>query len=208
MARTVVGYLPGGFLNAAASTGPTGSTETVTGLPIATGLNVGQFQEFSDTEAAQYSSPNGLKLYGGTYMWVQLDPAITGTTKVKVGAALFWLESQTGKVVTTTSSANAPDFAGVSIDSNFGAQLPYAFIQQNGKASVLFNGTLANSASYGDTVNLNQSSLGVWDGTFNNLQAVGATTAENLPSFVGNSLVVAVAGGTQLVRITRAIARF
>ena len=40
--RTTVTYLAGGYLNAGASATAGGSTEPVTGLPIATGVNVGQ----------------------------------------------------------------------------------------------------------------------------------------------------------------------
>ncbi len=55
MARTVVGYI-NPFLNKMASASPTGSVEVVTGASIGTGLDVGQFQEFSDGAAALYSS--------------------------------------------------------------------------------------------------------------------------------------------------------
>lgn len=55
MARSVVGYI-NRFLNSSASSSPTASVEPATGLPIATGLQVGQFQEFSDAEALTYSN--------------------------------------------------------------------------------------------------------------------------------------------------------
>lgn len=55
MARTVVGYI-NPFLNKMASASPTGSTEVVTGAAIGTGLDVGQYQEFSDGAVALYSS--------------------------------------------------------------------------------------------------------------------------------------------------------
>ena len=44
--RTVVGYIPGGFLNSAASATVTGSTDAETGIPINTGLGVGQIAEY------------------------------------------------------------------------------------------------------------------------------------------------------------------
>ena len=49
--RTVVGYIGSNGLNNMASTSPTGSVEALTGLPIATGLEVGQYQEFKGSEA-------------------------------------------------------------------------------------------------------------------------------------------------------------
>ena len=55
MSRTVVGYVRQ-YLNNAASATATGSTEAATGLPIATGVNVGAFYELSDAEALRYSS--------------------------------------------------------------------------------------------------------------------------------------------------------
>ena len=44
MARTVVGYISANGLNNMASASPTGSIETVTGLPIQTGNNPGNFR--------------------------------------------------------------------------------------------------------------------------------------------------------------------
>lgn len=55
MARSVVGYIRQ-FLNSSATASPTQSVEATTGLPIATGTNAGEFQEFSDAEALTYSS--------------------------------------------------------------------------------------------------------------------------------------------------------
>lgn len=55
MSRSVVGYIKG-FLNTSASSTPYLSTDAETGLPIATGIGPGVFQEFGDGEALQYSS--------------------------------------------------------------------------------------------------------------------------------------------------------
>ena len=54
--RTVVNYVPNGFLDRGASATVTGSTDAESGLPIATGLTLGSFQEFNDAQALKYSS--------------------------------------------------------------------------------------------------------------------------------------------------------
>ncbi len=196
MSRSVVGYIRK-YLNTSASASVYGSTEPATGLPIATGIGLGVFQEFTDAEALQYSNPAGVQLYSGTYQWVKLDPAVTGT--VPLGSALYWLQTATGPIVTTVASGNAPDFAGVSIDPNFGASLPYAFIQNNGKCSCLFDATLA--AIYGAGVILTS----VTATTFTAL-AAAATASTGLS--VGYSLAAIPVSTVGLVRITRPIVRF
>ena len=197
MSRTVVGYIKK-YLNLSASATPTASTEAATGLPIATGITVGAFQEFSDAEALTLSNPSGLTLYSGTYQWVQLDPSVTGT--VPVGAPLYWLRTATGYVVTTVATANTndPDFAGVSIDPNFGAALPYAFIQNNGKASLLFDSSQA--PTYGAVVNTTSGAA-----TF---AALASGTVTTTRATVGYALSSGSAGTVQLARITRPIVRF
>lgn len=281
MSRTVVGYIRQ-FLNNAASASPTGSIETVTGLPIGSGANPGVFSEFSDSEALQYSNQGVVSLniltagsgqtpgvynvtasaggavaqitvaaggtvtaqpvitvaggpytdaaiptftlaaggtpatfqavigvlYSGVYAKVQLDPAVTGN--VLPGSALYWLESSSGPVVTTTIAANAPDFAGVSIDPNFGAALPYAYIQQNGKARCLFDATLTNGGTlaFGDHIALRQASAGVYKTTFDDFSALGATTAMAPNAYVGMALTTPVASSSSLVRITRYPSRY
>ena len=269
MSRTVVGYVRQ-FLNNSASASPTGSVETVTGLPIGTGSNSGSFSEFSDGEALQYSSqgvvsvnlltagsgqtpgtytatassggaviqyvvagggtitaqptvvtPGGPYtdaaiptftiaaggtpgtvqavigvLYSGVYAKVQLDSAVTGT--ILPGTPLFWLQTATGPVVTTTVSGNFPDFAGVSIDPAFGAANPYAWIQQNGKARVITKTT--GFATYGDGVIISIDGL-----AFTGVATTNATvTALN----VGYALVVTTALSSGLVRITRYPSRY
>jgi hypothetical protein len=277
MARTVVGYIPSGFLNSAASASPSGSIDAETGAKIDTGLNVGAFQEFGDGEALSYSQPSNLggistilqvtagsgmtagtyalvigapptggtqatgtitvtataitsysitnpgkgyiapptvsavtggtpvilsaqigqTLYGGTYEWAQLDPAVTGL--VPVGTPLFWLQTAAGKIVTSvaTANTNSPDFAGFSIDPNFGAALPYAFIQRNGKGALLFGATGFPSA-FGNEV-------AFVPGTAN-FTASSALTVNQ--SSVGISLATGSTGATCVCRVLWPIARF
>lgn len=204
MARTVVGYLPSGFLNSSASASVSGSTDAETGIAIQTGLTLGAFGEYTDVEAALYTNPINStflnKLYSGTYMWVQLDPAVTGTTKIAVGTPLYWLQTATGYVVTNVATANTndPDFAGVSIDPNFGAQLPFAFIQVNGKSSCLFDSSVA--PTYGAVVNTTSGAA-----TF---AALASGTLTYTRATVGYALSAGLVSTVQLVRITRPVVRF
>ena len=208
MARTVVGYISANGLNNMASASPTASVEALTGLPIATGLEVGQCQEFTAAEAKRYSYttpttafPWG-QLYDGTYMWVQLDPTVA-TDPIPLGTPVSWLQSAedgaTPTQVTTVSATNT-DFAGVSIDSNFGKSHPYAVIQLNGKTNALFDSTGNNLTIIGSYVALATTGL------------FSATTAVNTAVTalgVGVGLVTTgVASVRNLIRITRAVSRF
>lgn len=269
MPRTVVGYIRQ-YLNNSASNSPSGSVEAATGLPIATGENVGTFAEFSDGEALRYSSQGVVSvnlltagsgqtpgtytatasaggaviqyvvaaggtitaqptvlvaggpytdsaiptftiaaggtpatvqavigvLYSGVYRFVQLDPAVTGT--ILPGTPLYWLQSNAGQVVTTTVSANFPDFAGVSIDPAFGAANPYAFIQQNGKTRVITKTT--GFATYGDGVIISTDGLA--------FTGVAGTNAAVTALNVGYALTVTTALSSGLARITRYPSRY
>lgn len=197
MARTVVGYVGPNGLNNMASASPTASIETLTGLPIATGLTVGAFQEFTAEEAKRYSYLSGTsypwgQLYDGTYMWVQLDPAVT-TDPIPLGTALSWLASAedgtpSNNVVTTLNTTTNADFAGISIDSNFGKTHPYAFIQLDGKVSALFDATPATA--FGDVIGLST-------GTQGSVTRQGASSQAQTGLSLGISLV---ATGTASVR--------
>lgn len=209
--RTVVGYIGANGLNNMASTSPTGSVEALTGLPIATGLEVGQFQEFKGSEAKKYSytTPTSAypwgQLYDGTYMWVQLDPTVT-TDPIPLGTAVSWLASAEDGAsptqVTTFNSTTNADFAGITIDSNFGKSHPYAFIQLNGKVAAQFDATAPTA--FADVVSLSTGTQGAMTKTGASNNATNGLT-------VGYSLVSTGTGGTGarlLIRVTRAVARF
>lgn len=208
MARTVVGYIGANGMNNMASASPTGSIEAATGLPISTGLVVGEFRELSAGLAASYSYqsagtyPWG-QLYDGTYMWVQLDPTVT-TDPIPLGTAVAWLQSAetTGQAtqVTTLNTTTNADFAGITIDSNFGKTHPYAFIQLNGKVAALFDAT-AGSA-YADVISLST-------GTQGSVTRTGASNNATNGLTVGISLVATgTASVRNLIRVTRAVSRF
>lgn len=202
MPRTVVGYIKQ-YLNNMASASPTGSTEPVTGLPIATGLNPGQFTELTDADAKLYSYTAWGTLYSGTYMWVKLDPAVT-TDPIAMGSAVYWLQTDdtaTGDyTVTTTNSGNNPDLAGWTIDSNFGASHPYAFIQTDGKVNALFDGTPATA--FGDVIGLTGTTAGT-------VTRQGAATQAATGLTIGISLVATgTASARNLIRVTRGTKRF
>jgi len=205
-----VGYIGPNGLNNMASASPTGSIETTTLLPIATGLEVGQQQEFKADEAKNYSYqsagsfPWG-QLYDGTYMWVQLDPSVV-TDPIPIGTCVAWLQTnENGSApgqVTTLSSTNT-DFAGVTIDSNFGKTHPYAFIQLNGKVNVQMDSS-ASLSHIGDYVSLSQASYGL--ATCSGSLSTAATALG-----LGVSLVTSGTGGTGTrfaARIHRGVARY
>ena len=209
MSRTVVGYIGANGLNNMASSSPTGSVEALTGLPIATGLTVGQFRELGAGLAKLYSYttpanayPWG-QLYDGVYMWVQLDPAVS-TDPIPLGTAVSWLaagEDGTGATqVTTLNTTTNADFAGITIDSNFGKTHPYAFIQLAGKVSALFDATAGTA--FGDVVSLSTGTQGA-------VTRTGASNAAVNGLTVGYSLVITgTASARNLIRITRSQSRF
>lgn len=209
MARTVVGYVGPNGLNNMASASPTASIETVTSLPIATGLEVGQFQEFTAAEAKRYSYSTSAgvfpwgQLYDGTYMWVQLDPTVT-TDPIPLGTAVSWLASAedgaSATQVTTLNTTTNADLAGFSIDSNFGKSHPYAFIQINGKVNALFDATAATA--FGDVIGLST-------GTQGSVTRQGASSQALTGLSVGHSLVATgVASVRNLIRVFNAVVRF
>jgi len=201
MSRTSVGYIQQ-WLNNMASTSPTGAVEGLTGTQIATGLNPGAFFEISNQEAAQYSYSTWGTLYEGNYMWVKLDPAVT-TDPIPLGKAVSWLQSDdtgTGEAtVTTFNSTTNADFAGISIDSNFGKTHPYAFIQCNGKANPLFDATAASA--FADVISLSTGTQGA-------VTKTGASNNATNGLTIGYSLVTTgTASARNLIRITRPVTR-
>lgn len=197
--RTTVTYLAGAKLNSGASANASGSTEPVTGLPIATGVNVGDFLELTDAQALSYSNSANGTLYSGIYQKVQLDSG--SVTALNVGQALFWLASAANAtyIVTGNSTGNNPDLAGVVIDPLMSTTLPYAWIQVNGKANLLFDATAPTA--FGDLVGL----TGLTVNTFTK-QGTGTQAATGIS--VGNALAVGTASTKSLVRVDRAQSRF
>ena len=209
MPRTVVGYLGANGLNNMASASPTGSIEALTGLPIATGLTVGDFRELGAGQAKLYSYttpatafPWG-QLYDGVYMWVQLDPTVT-TDPIPMNTAVSWLGSAedgaSATQVTTFNSTTNADFAGITIDSNFGKTHPYAFIQLCGKVSVQFDASAGTA--YADVVSLST-------GTQGSVTRTGASNAAANGLTIGYTLqTTGLASSRNLIRITRSQSRF
>lgn len=205
MARSVVGYIGANGINNMASTSSTSSVETTTGLPINTGLEVGTFRELGAGSATQYSYttpttayPWG-QLYEGLYMWVQLDPTVA-TDPIPLGTALAWLTANQTPTVTTLNTTTNADFAGISIDSNFGKSHPYAYICVSGKVLALFDAT-ANTA-FGDVISLSTATQG-------SVTRTGASNNATNGLTIGIALTTTgVASTRNLIRIIRAQARY
>ena len=140
------------------------------------------------------------ELYSGNYQWVQLDPLYAGAN-ILPGQQLWWVEGQSGWVVTPTSAtANLYDWAGTNIDPNFGPALPWAFIQVGpGEHRVLVGAQAATISTYGITIDTST-------GTDN---YVALAVASLLPSrYVGMPIATIPALSTGLARVTRSLARF
>ena len=293
MSRTVVGYIPGGFLNSAATTSTYGVTDSETGAALPTGLALGQQTEYTDAEALGWSvgnvvavniltagsgqtngtytatastggavisytiSGNALtavslvsrgapgvynatlpntaptvptftiaaggtpgtvqavvgQLYSGVYEWAQLDPAVAAL--IPVGTALYWLQTGANSyVVTNVASGNAPDYAGVSIDPNFGpANVAgvaggtagnYAFIQVNGKQQVAYASSGTVPTTFGDVIQITSAAAPT---TFNAVAAGNAAAALSGLT-VGYALAAAAVSSVGLIRNTRSVVRF
>ena len=139
-------------------------------------------------------------LYSGIYQWAQLDPAYTGAN-ILPGQPLWFVETQAGIVVTPTSvTANLYDWAGTNIDPNFGAALPYAFIQAGpGNHRVLVGSQAATINTYGITIDTSAATPNY----------VGVAVASLLPySYIGQPIATIAAKSTGLARVTRSLARF
>jgi hypothetical protein len=214
--RTWTGYIPSGYLNSAASQVYSGSVDAETGAVLPTGLVLGAMTEYGAGTAASFSNPNATTypytLYDGTYCWVELDPAVTGSA-LGIGTVVYWKASTDGGTsnsfqVTTTASGNFPDYAGVVIDPNFGPLnasggiYPYAFIQINGKCSALFASSVTNGGTlaFGDLIGLKSGSL-----DFDDIAAEGGTVTGYV---LGIALAAPAVSVVSAVRIYRPPVRF
>lgn len=189
--RTTLDYVQKGSLNNAASTSKTGSAEPITGAPIATGLNSGDFLEVTDAQALSLSTA-GTTLYSGVYQWVKISAAATG---LAVGQPLFWLRSDTSDpyvVTNATGATDAYDYAGTLIDSGAAAG-SYCWIQVTGR----INGKLASGA-IGDWVTFPTSGSDTY---------AASATAPTAPNGVGIQ-ATAVASGLALIDTTKPQIRF
>lgn len=189
-------------LNASSSATPSGSTEPVTGLTIATGTNSGDFVELTDAQAAAVSLVDSThnKLFTGIFQRVKFS----SVTSLAVGQACFWnnaADTTDPYPVTPVYAAGVKNnFAGVVIDPGTTLALPYAWIQVNGRATCLFDSSVSGGA-IGDPVGITASA-----NTF--AQIAGAFSLYMLGSFVGVSLTAETLSTASLVSIFRGQARY
>lgn len=127
--RTTLSYIQGGGnLNASASPVPGGSVEVVTGLPISTGTNSGDFVELTDAQAASLCTNSlvanivtaGSGQTNGTY-----------TAPASYGPAILTYVI-TGNAVTSVSVANANEFYSPAAVAANGGSLPTFTLAANG----------------------------------------------------------------------------
>lgn len=126
--RTQVTYLQGKLLNSAASSTASGSTEAVTGLPIGTGVNSGDFVELTDAQAAGFSL-NGIVAYLLTAGTGQTNGTYTATASY--GPAILTYVIAGNVLTTTTVSASNGIYTPSYVAAN-GGSLPTFTLAANG----------------------------------------------------------------------------
>lgn len=151
--RTTLDYIGTQKLNAASSATPSGASDPVTGLPISTGTNSGDFIELTAAQAKQLSKTSVGTLFEGVYQRVKLSA--TGASNVGLGQALFWNDANDTTdpyPVTNTFAASgtaANEYAGTVIDPST-TPGQYCWIQINGRATVAI--TSGSGATVGQYV--------------------------------------------------------
>lgn len=199
--RTTLDYIGTQKLNAASSATPSGASDPVTGLPISTGTNSGDFIELTAAQAKQLSKTSVGTLYEGVYQRVKLSA--TGASNVgTVGTPLFWNEANDTTdpypVTNTPGSTGTAtyEYAGTVIDPST-TPGQYCWIQVNGKATCSFaSGSAGTVAQY---VTFPTSGADVY--------ATGGAPATNI--VVGSLLSVApAASGLAIVAVTRPQTKF
>lgn len=194
--RTTLAYNQKALNNDSSAT-PSGSSDPVTGLPISTGTNSGDFVELTDAQALQFCSTSIGTLYSGVYQRVKLNASATG---IAIGQALFWDRSDTSDPYAVTNatgqSPNAYDYAGTVIDPNtVGGQ--YCWMQVNGRISAKMTG----AGAIGDFV--------AFPITGTNEYIASTGVAPTTPVTVGIQAVAATgAGALALVDVRIAQARY
>jgi hypothetical protein len=186
--RTTLNYVQTQQLNNASASTPGGSTDAVTGLPISTGTNSGDFVELTDAQALALSKTSVGTLYSGIYQRVKLSSTASGIAR---GQALMWNAADTTDpyAVTNITSATLFDFAGFVIDPGTTAG-QYCWMQAagGGKATALLTG--AGAAN--DYVSIPVSSTN---------QFIVATSAPTGNGVVGTQLNAA-GGGPSLALVS------
>ncbi len=137
--RTQVTYLQGGQLNNAASATAGGSTEPVTGLPVATGVNSGDFVELTDAQAASYSL-NGILAYLLTAGSGQTNGTYTATASYGPAILTYVIA---GNVLTTTTVTKSNGVYTPAYVAANGGSLPTFTLAANGGTA----GTVSTSST-------------------------------------------------------------
>lgn len=197
--RTTLTYVQTRQLNNDSAATPGGSQDPVTGLPISTGTNSGDFVELTDAQAAALSDTSIGTLYGGVYMRVKRTSGDSSTPTV--GQAAFWDRADTTDPYVVSnkgdlSSAAIYDWAGTIIDDTTNPG-EYCWIQLTGRMSCLMTG----AGAIGDFVQFPVTSTNEY---------IGSTgTALSTANQMGVQATAASgAGELALVDCTRAQARY
>lgn len=191
-------------LNDSNETVASGLVEPITGLELTSGLNRGQFTDWTDSEVARYTNTAVGTLYAGRYMRVRMDPA---AATLKRGQLLWWLAGSTFKhTVTNVEPADLTPLAGIFLNTDASGSFPvtagnYCWIQVfgvGGQSSVLLKTVLTGVPAVGQSLYAAGAGAGADNATADVLDAGGNPTFTDTANmdnrFIGKAMVIPVGG--------------
>jgi hypothetical protein len=210
----LVSYISGN-LNTGNDTTQTGMAEPITGLELPSGVVLGQYADWTDSEVARYTKASVGTLYAGRYQRVQLDPNLDQTASpLKHGQLLFWVQGGAQDwIVTNVEPADVSDIAGVYLNSDTGGTNPvtsgnYFWMQAfngGGKATILYKTALTGVPAAGQAVYAAAAGAGADNATADVLDGAGNPTftqvADMQNRYLGKALALPVAGALGLISL-------
>lgn len=204
-----------GNLNDANDTTQTGLSEPITGLELPSGCVLGQYADWTASEAAAYSNPAVGILSTGRYQRVYLDP---GAATLKQGQLLFWVLNGTYKhQVTNVEPANVSRIAGIYLNTASAGAFPvdpgkYFWMQAfgvGGTGSVLMRTNLTGLPSIGCAIYAAAAGAGADNATCDVLDAGGNPTFTQSGNLLNRYIGVALAlsAGGALLQVDLAAGR-
>ena len=110
-----------GALNGVNSTSPTGITDPITGQIVAAGgLNLGDYFDITNEQAAQVSNTSTGILYAGRYRFVQVDSGATAAN-VKTGTVGYLRNGQQVKSVVILTAGSGQTAGTYTVNANVGS---------------------------------------------------------------------------------------
>jgi len=199
-----------GYLNSNNDPTQTGMFEPITGLELPSGVVLGQYADWLESEVAPYADPNVGTLYAGRYQRVQLDPSLdTDASPLKRGQLLFWVDPTNSAKAWQVTNVEPDDdslIAGFYLNPDTGDDNAvdagnYFWMQAfngGGVASVLLKTALTGVAAIGQAVFAADAGAGADNATADILDGGGNPTftdAANMQTrYLGRANVLPVGG--------------